>query len=327
MKLGRLDVGERACAVAFVQTDNGMSALRLDAAMRAFAGHTGPAFELRDAAHRGEHGTDMLKEVVRRSLAGGEPSWLLDPAAARWLPPMRFGNGWCAGRNFGKHMRESVAAAQAAAPGRAADFHFDFPTGFMKLPHVLTGHAEEVACPPDVAELDYEVEVAAVIGTPCVDVPLASALKHVFGYTVFNDLSARDWQRQEMRNRLLVMGKNYPGFGPIGPWIVTADEIGDPRDLRVSLSVNGELRQDESCADMVFGFDALIAFWSKSGLNCGDFVASGTPAGTGMHHKPDPSAWYLKAGDLIQADVDRIGTLETRIVVRPIANAVGEEMS
>ena len=112
---------------------------------------------------------------------------------------------------------------------------------------------------------------------------------------------------------MILIGKNFPGFGPIGPWILTADEVPDPSRLVIDLKVNGQTVQHESCSDMIFNFQQLISFWSKSGLTMGDMIASGTPEGVAMHRKPDPFAFYLKPGDVIHASVEGIGVLETRI--------------
>jgi len=136
----------------------------------------------------------------------------------------------------------------------------------------------------------------------------------LFGYTIFNDLSAREWQLREMDNGMILLGKNFPGFGPLGPCILTTDEVPDPQGLVLWLKVNGELRQHSDCRDLIFGFDELVAFWARCGLLPGDLISTGTPEGVALHHKPDPQAWYLKPGDHVEAGVDGIGVLETFIV-------------
>ena len=131
---------------------------------------------------------------------------------------------------------------------------------------------------------------------------------------MFNDLSAREWQLAEMRNQLLMLGKNFPGFGPVGPYILTADAVPDPSALVLWLEVNGERRQHSDCSDLIFGFDEMVAFWSRAGLEAGDLISTGTPDGVALHRKPDPGPFFLKPGDLVHAGVDQIGVLETRIV-------------
>jgi 2-keto-4-pentenoate hydratase/2-oxohepta-3-ene-1,7-dioic acid hydratase in catechol pathway len=113
---------------------------------------------------------------------------------------------------------------------------------------------------------------------------------------------------------MIMLGKNLPGFGPVGPLIVTADEVPDPQALTVALRVNGETRQSDPASDMIFDFASLVSFWSRMGLAAGDLITSGTPEGVALHHKPDPFAWYLKPGDVVEAWVSGIGTLRTRIV-------------
>jgi 2-keto-4-pentenoate hydratase/2-oxohepta-3-ene-1,7-dioic acid hydratase in catechol pathway len=216
----------------------------------------------------------------------------------------------CAGRNFGRHKMES----QKAQGADSSKLHSDFPTGFIKLGRTLVPHKSQVRRPPDVLDFDYEVEIALVLGQAIdahSDIDPASA---IFGYTIFNDLSAREWQLREMDNGMILLGKNFPGFGPLGPYILTADEVPDPKALVLWLKVNGELRQHSDCRDLIFNFEEMVAFWSRLGMVAGDLVSTGTPEGVALHHKPDPQAWYLKPGDRVEAGVDGIGVLETYIV-------------
>lgn len=254
---------------------------------------------------------DAVRALTLSAEARGDLHWFIAPDKTDWLTPVEPANCLCAGRNFRKHANESIAAWSAQG---TTGFHFEFPTGFIKLPSVLVAHRTPVRHPVDTTELDYEIELAAVVGKPIERVDGNEAQAAVFGYTILNDLSARDWQKREMRNQLLLIGKNFPGFAPIGPWILTADEVPDPQNLQLLLRVNGETRQDASTADMVFSMAELVSFWSRTGLRPGDIVTSGTPDGVALHHKPDPFAWYLKPGDRIEAEVEHIGILETTIV-------------
>jgi 5-carboxymethyl-2-hydroxymuconate isomerase len=117
-----------------------------------------------------------------------------------------------------------------------------------------------------------------------------------------------------MSNQSILIGKNLPGLGPLGPWILTADEVPDPTALRMELLVNGETRQKASCHDLIFSVPALVAHWSRMGLEIGDLITLGTPEGVAIGSKPDPMPFYLKPGDTVHARVDQIGTLETLIV-------------
>lgn len=217
----------------------------------------------------------------------------------------------CAGRNFGAHINEGTATFKNRG---GEGFHTEIPGGFTKSPHVLVPHRASVARPAEVEKFDYEVEIAAVISKPIQGIPEDKALDAVFGYTVFNDLSAREWQLREMQNQMLLVGKNFPGFGPVGPWILTSDEMPDPNKMVVSLKVNQHERQHASASEMIFTFPQLIAFWSKMGFQPGDLVTSGTPSGVAIHHKPDPSEWYLRPGDVVETIVEPIGVFKTTIV-------------
>ena len=140
----------------------------------------------------------------------------------------------------------------------------------------------------------------------------SDGLKAIFGYTVLNDLSAREMQRKEMANQSILLGKNYPGLGPLGPWILTADEVPDPSVLEVKLTVNGEMRQHAHCNDLIFSFPALVAHWSRLGLDRGDLITTGSPEGVAIG-RSNPMAFYLKSGDVVRAEVTQVGVLETRI--------------
>ena len=266
---------------------------------------------MQDIVQNADQALNQIRQLMEWSAQHQDPAWTEPVGQAAWDLPVPARAVICAGRNFGRHKQESLDYWKTQG---ATGIHFEFPSAFIKLAHTLVPHQARVARPEDVHAFDYEVEVVAVLGKPCHRVNEENALKHVFGYTVFNDLSAREWQLKEMRNQMIMMGKNFPGFGPIGPWIVTADEIPDPARLRVSLRVNGRTLQDESCSDMVFSFPQLIAFWSKSGLGAGDMIASGTPEGVALHRKPNADDFYLKPGDVVEAEVDAIGTLTTHIV-------------
>jgi 2-keto-4-pentenoate hydratase/2-oxohepta-3-ene-1,7-dioic acid hydratase in catechol pathway len=133
----------------------------------------------------------------------------------------------------------------------------------------------------------------------------------VAGYTIFNDLSARDVQRAESRQGNHVLGKNFDTSGPLGPYLVTADEVPDPQDLSIELRVNGELRQQGHTAQMIHDLPTLIAHWSQMTLYPGDLVTTGTPAGAAAGHGDD--SWYLRPGDVVEASVSRLGTLRNTV--------------
>ena len=253
---------------------------------------------------------EASRELLTWAAHCQDPAWMDDPDDVEWLTPVPPKSMISAGRNFGRHKMESIKGNSAIA----SKLHSDFPTGFIKLGRTLVPHKSQVKRPRDVLDFDYEAEIVLVLGKAIdvdSDIDPASA---IFGYTIFNDLSAREWQIREMHNGMIMLGKNFPGFGPLGPYILTADEVLDPNGLVVWLKVNGELRQHSDCRDLIFGFEQMVAFWSRCGLVPGDMISTGTPEGVALHHKPDPRAWYLKPGDRVEAGVDGIGVLETFIV-------------
>ena len=153
-----------------------------------------------------------------------------------------------------------------------------------------------------------------MIGKPCVHVTAEEALNYVAGYAAFNDISARDVIRGENKNGIHLMGKSFPGFAPMGPYLVTTDQIPDPQNLKLRLSVNGEIRQDSNLSYMIFKIRDMIAYWSQMGLNPGDVLTTGTPRGVAAGRKPDQAPWWLKPGDVVEAEVENIGLLKNRIV-------------
>ena len=312
MKIGRIERSGDVHLAAVVMRGHDQVALDLtEAAGASGLDQAGRFSKMLTFIEGGASALDEAAYLLGRANAEGGGQWL-PVEDVRWLVPVEQPSTFlCAGRNFFKHREES---AQSWSKEGVQVEQTPIPTGFVKLPRTLIGDGDEVVTPPDVRELDYEVEIAAVIGRPALNVSEQEALNHVFGYTVFNDISAREWQRQEMRGQMLMLGKNFPTFGPLGPWILTADEVEDPAQLELELRVNGDVRQQGTAASMIFGFDRLVAFWSKTGLQPGDLIASGTPDGVATHHKPDPFEWYLRPGDLIETTIRQIGTL--RSVVR-----------
>lgn len=213
-------------------------------------------------------------------------------------------NVFCLGLNYAAHAKES-----AQARGRDVSVP-TIPVIFTKAPTTVTGPYADVAVDRRVtSQVDWEVELGVVIGRTGVNIPQAQALEHVFGYTVINDLSARDLQTAHMQ---WFKGKSLDGFCPMGPVVVTADEFGDPQAHRLTCRVNGVVKQDASTADMIFPVAAIIEWLSKGlTLEAGDVIATGTPEGVGMGRTPKE---FLVDGDVVQTDVDGIGTMRNRIV-------------
>lgn len=207
------------------------------------------------------------------------------------VPPR---NVFCLGRNYADHAAERGAAVP------------EHPVYFTKPPACVIGPGERVTHHAVTKELDYEVELTAVIGVGGRDIARENALRHVFGYTVINDVTARDLQKKHGQ---WFKGKSLDTFCPMGPVLVTADEIPDPQNLAVSLRVNGQVRQSSHTSKMIFPVDQCIEVLSQGfTLVPGDVIATGTPDGVGA-----ATGNFLKVGDRMEAEVERIGVLPNRV--------------
>jgi 2-keto-4-pentenoate hydratase/2-oxohepta-3-ene-1,7-dioic acid hydratase in catechol pathway len=231
-----------------------------------------------------------IEELARRKLAYPlKRVRLLAPIGA----PRR--NVFCFGRNYADHAAERGAAVP------------EHPVYFTKPDTAVVGPGDDVIHHAVTNELDYEVELAVVIGVGGRDIARADALAHVFGYTVINDVTARDLQK---RHTQWFKGKSLDTFCPMGPVLVTVDEIPDPQALAISLRVNGQTRQQSHTSKMIFPVAQCIEVLSQSlTLVPGDIIATGTPDGVGA-----ASGNFLKAGDRVEAEVEGIGVLANRIV-------------
>jgi 2-keto-4-pentenoate hydratase/2-oxohepta-3-ene-1,7-dioic acid hydratase in catechol pathway len=220
--------------------------------------------------------------------------------------PLR--NIFCIGKNYRAHVRE----LQGVTGGFAADFKQDAPEKpifFTKATTSVIGPAASIPASLDpTASVDYEGELAVIIGEGGRGIPYAAAMQHVYGYTILNDVTSRRLQRDHQQ---WFLGKSLDGFCPLGPTIVTADEIADVTQLRVRTFVNNELRQDDVVASLIFAIPSLIETLSRTmTLQSGDIIATGTPAGVGMGFKPPR---YLHAGDVVKISIEPIGTLENPV--------------
>ena len=244
-----------------------------------------------------------MKTGARVEATSGSLQLSFKPTEIRILPALRPGKMVCTGRNYRAHQEEMGTPT-----------FDDFPRGFIKVNSTLLAHDADLALPQETSELDFEAELAIVIGKRVHNVKPGEALDCVYGYTVFNDLTARDWQRSESRNGNHLLGKNLDGLGPLGPAIVPKEFVPDPTSLAVKLRVNGITRQDANTSGMIFDVPTLIAHWSKMTLEPGDLIATGTPEGTAAGLKPPDPAAFLKSGDVVEAEVGGVGILRTRIV-------------
>jgi 2-keto-4-pentenoate hydratase/2-oxohepta-3-ene-1,7-dioic acid hydratase in catechol pathway len=201
----------------------------------------------------------------------------------------------CVGQNYRDHIAEMGNEPPA------------YPTVFAKFAPALVGAHDEIVLPAASDAVDYEAELAVVIGRGGKGIKAADAMKHVWGYTIVNDVTARDWQSRHMQWHL---GKSFDTFCPMGPWLVSADEIDGTR-TNVRCYVNGEERQNASTTDLIFGIPTLIETLSAGiTLYPGDVIATGTPVGVGIGFKPPK---YLKSGDVVRVEIDGIGVLENPV--------------
>ncbi|MFT7460226.1 MAG: 2-keto-4-pentenoate hydratase/2-oxohepta-3-ene-1,7-dioic acid hydratase in catechol pathway [Planctomycetota bacterium] len=191
------------------------------------------------------------------------------------------------------------------------DFHFEHPTGFLQAGSSVCAHNTGVSIPKFTKQLDFEIEIGIVIGKEAFEVSSADAMNYVAGYTIFNDLSARDIQAREHSNKVILMGKSFKNSCPLGPLLVTPDDLSDPHNLEMTLRLNGEARQESNTGAMHYKTAELVSWWSMMGLYPGDVITSGSPPGViaGMKN-PE----WLKPGDVVEATVAELGVLTVNVI-------------
>jgi len=258
--------------------------------------------------HAGGETMNRVRELVSCRKATGGPPVVRALKELTLLPPLDppRGDVLAIGRNYEKHAAESARAwGEQVKP----------PTVFTKAQTSVTGPFDDIVIDPRVSEkIDWEVELGVVIGRKGANIKADEAMNHVFGYTVINDVSARDIQNNW--GGQFFKGKSLDASSPVGPWVVTADEIPDPQALRVSLRVNGEVKQDGNTRDMIYPVSQLIV-WLSVGMTLrpGSLIASGTPDGVGFARTPPE---FLKPGDLMETEVEGIGQLRNRMVAAAV---------
>jgi acylpyruvate hydrolase len=219
-------------------------------------------------------------------------------AEVEFLPPIsRPGKIICLGLNYRHHIIEM---------GRELP---KYPVIFAKFANTLIGHRQPIVLPPVSKKVDYEAEMVIVIGRTGKNVSPEAAFDYIAGYTIFNDVSARDYQRRTIQ---WLQGKTFDGSGPIGPALVTADEISAPHALDITLRLNGEVMQQSNTADFIFDIPTIIHYLSQiMTLEPGDLIATGTPSGVGFARDPQV---FLKPGDVVQVEISELGVLENPVV-------------
>jgi 2-keto-4-pentenoate hydratase/2-oxohepta-3-ene-1,7-dioic acid hydratase in catechol pathway len=248
-------------------------------------------------------GRDPLREALAEEMDLGAAPPVAAPvpvAGCRLLSPMLAPDKVLAiGLNYAEHAKEGGSRPPEA------------PILFVKTNNSIAGPGDSIAYrTSDSTQVDYEAELACVIGRRAKDVAVAEALEYVLGYTACNDVSARDAQ---FGDKQWVRGKSFDTFCPLGPWIVTTDEIPDPQTLAIQCRVNGQTLQDSTTADMIFGVAELVSYLSKViTLEPGDVIATGTPQGVGFARTPPI---YLLDGDIVEVELDQIGVLRNPVTV------------
>jgi len=261
---------------------------------------------LPDLIREGPDSWARLAARLADALAGATPEAKPQADLVRWHAPIRHPakNVICLGLNYSSHAKES-----AQARGREVKIP-DHPVFFTKAPTSINGPFDAIEWDPSVTQqVDYEAELGVVIGVSGKNVPRAKALDHVFGYTVVNDVSARDLQQRHLQ---WFKGKSLDGFCPMGPVVVTRDEFGDPQAKAIGLRVNGVQKQHSTTANMIFPVDVIIESLSQGmTIEPGDVIATGTPECVGLGRTPQE---FLKDGDVVETEIEGIGILRNRVV-------------
>jgi 2-keto-4-pentenoate hydratase/2-oxohepta-3-ene-1,7-dioic acid hydratase in catechol pathway len=260
----------------------------------------------------GEDAPETLLEFIElyseRFSSLREPSlnehWLKIESVSILAPiPKPVRNIICVGKNYEDHVSEM------AKVGHSKETEISHPHFFTKATNTMNGPYSKVYLHPNVtSQVDYEGELAVIIGRRGINIPEEKAIEYVFGYTIFNDLTARDLQKNHVQ---WFKGKSLDGFCPMGPWIVTKDEIGYPVELEIRTWVNGELRQHSNTKHMIFDIAKLISILSQGmTLEPGDILATGTPSGVGMGFNPPK---LLKPNDVVRIEIEKIGYIENEM--------------
>jgi 2,4-diketo-3-deoxy-L-fuconate hydrolase len=244
-------------------------------------------------------GFARIQPVLREIIQSNQSShWTDGLESLRLLAPIpRPGKILCSGINYRSHLQENP---NAILP--------EEPFFFAKLPSTVIGPSQPIICPRRSQQVDYEIELAVVIGRKMKETAESDVLEHVFGYTILHDVSARDVQ---FRQNQITLGKNFDTFCPMGPCVVTRDEIPHPDRIRLKTFLNGQTMQDGSTSDWLFSLPRLLSFLSQRiTLEPGDIVSTGTPAGVGVFRKPPI---FLKPGDIVRLEADEIGVLQNNV--------------
>lgn len=250
---------------------------------------------------------ETLRGIAERRAADrGLAHRLVPPGRHELLAPLRPGKLITVARNYRAHLEESGVTEIGPVPSAS-----------IKASSVVGPPFADIVRPTMERQLDYETELAVVIGRRCRNVPAERAYEVIAGYMVMNDVVARQVLKTERRAGNQFLGKMFDTFAPMGPCLVTADEVSDPMNLAISTRVNGELRQQGNTRDMIWSIPRLVAYFSQTTLEPGDVISTGTPAGVAAGRKAGQTPWFLQPGDVIESEIEGIGLLRNRVVEEP----------
>jgi 2-keto-4-pentenoate hydratase/2-oxohepta-3-ene-1,7-dioic acid hydratase in catechol pathway len=274
-----------------IRTDRGV----LDVESAVGQGRRRAPTRLHEAIEGGPQAVSALQAIAEQA----EDGWLKEADLKLGPCVPHPGKIVCVGLNYRKHAEETNAPIP------------EYPILFNKFNNALAGHGEDIPLPAVSEKVDYEAELAIVMGKTAKNVGKEQALDYVFGYCNANDLSARDLQ---MRTPQWLLGKTCDKFLPLGPYLVTADEVGNPNGLGIRCTVNGEVRQNSNTSDMIFHCGELVSYISRHmTLEPGDVILTGTPEGVVLGYPPEKQV-YLQEGDIVTVEIEKLGALTNRMV-------------
>jgi len=281
-----------------VKTEQGV--VDIAAAVSAGFGPQGTPTDVMDVIGGGQSAIAALQQTVDQAIASDKQELILDEANITFGPSVtKPSKIICVGLNYRKHAEETKAEIPTT------------PILFNKFSNTLTGHGHDIPLPRTSQQVDYEVELTIVMGKKAKYVSREDALSHVFGYSTVNDVSARDLQ---LRTQQWLLGKSCDSFSPLGPYLVSADEVGNPNDLQLTCFVNGEERQNSNTSDMIFHCDEIVSYISQHmTLEPGDIILTGTPFGVILGYPKDQRV-YLKDGDIVTVEVEKLGACTNRFI-------------
>jgi 2-keto-4-pentenoate hydratase/2-oxohepta-3-ene-1,7-dioic acid hydratase in catechol pathway len=281
-----------------IHTEAGI--IDIEQALQSYPAQSAIPITVMEVIEGGDAAVQALNAYVQSLPTSDNQPFSVEESTIQWGPCVTHPNKIiCVGLNYRKHAEETNAKIPA------------YPILFNKFNNTLTGHQQEIAVPKVTEKLDYEAELVIVIGKEAKYVSKEDALGYVFGYSNVNDLSARDLQ---LRTHQWLLGKSCDDFSPLGPYLVTADEVGNPNELSIKTTVNGEVRQSSNTSDMIFHCDEIVSYISQHmTLVPGDIILTGTPEGVVLG-LPEDQQVYLKPGDVVTIEIEKLGALTNRFV-------------